>query len=73
MPTAIDTSALQEALTGLAGQVAEARPSVPVPGDLAPARRRRLAWHLDDYLLPRVRDLEAPHLVAPAARHLTDG
>src|ERR687898_822013 len=60
MPTAIDTAALQEALSGLAGQVANARPSAPGPGDLGPARRRRLAWHLDDYLLPRVRDLEAP-------------
>jgi energy-coupling factor transporter ATP-binding protein EcfA2 len=60
MPTAVDTTALLEALTGLAGQVATAMPSAPVPGDLGPARRRRLAWHLDDYLLPRVRDLEAP-------------
>src|ERR671910_3064134 len=60
MPTAIDTAALQEALIELARQVADARPSAPEPGDLGPARRRRLAWHLDDYLLPRVRDLEAP-------------
>jgi hypothetical protein len=60
MPTTVDTTALLEALTGLAGQVATATPSAPVPGDLGPARRRRLAWHLDDYLLPRVRDLEAP-------------
>jgi energy-coupling factor transporter ATP-binding protein EcfA2 len=60
MPTAIDTTNLLDALAGLAGQVAEARPSAPGPGDLGPARRRRLAWHLDDYLLPRVRDLEAP-------------
>src|SRR5918992_1624138 len=60
MPTAIDTAALQEALSGLAGQVANARPSAPGPRDPGPARRRRLAWHLDDYLLPRVRDLEAP-------------
>ena len=60
MPTAVDTTALQAALTGLAEQVAGARPSAPGPGDLGPARRRRLAWHMDDYLLPRVRDLEAP-------------
>ncbi|HJW61555.1 MAG TPA: GTPase domain-containing protein, partial [Actinomycetota bacterium] len=60
MPTAVDTTALQAALTRLAGQVAAARASAPGPGDLGAARRRRLAWHLDDYLLPRVRDLEAP-------------
>jgi len=60
MPTAVDTTALQAALTGLAGQVASATASAPGPGDLGAARRRRLAWHLDDYLLPRVRDLEAP-------------
>ncbi|HET7516736.1 MAG TPA: GTPase domain-containing protein, partial [Actinomycetes bacterium] len=60
MPTAVDTTGLQEALTELSRQVADARASAPVPGDLGPARRRRLAWHLDDYLLPRVRDLEAP-------------
>src|SRR5919107_393352 len=60
MPTAVDTTALLDALTELARQVAEARASAPAPGDLGPARRRRLAWHLDDYLLPRVRDLEAP-------------
>jgi energy-coupling factor transporter ATP-binding protein EcfA2 len=60
MPTAVDTTDLQAALDGLAEQVAQARPVAPGPGDLGPARRRRLAWHLDDYLLPRVRDLEAP-------------
>ena len=60
MPTAVDTTALQAALTGLAAQVAAATASAPAPGDLGAARRRRLAWHLDDYLLPRVRDLEAP-------------
>jgi 50S ribosome-binding GTPase len=60
MPTAVDTAALQAALTELARQVAAARASAPGPGDLGAARRRRLAWHLDDYLLPRVRDLEAP-------------
>src|SRR5215218_7236021 len=60
MPTAVDTTALQAALTGLAEQLAAARASAPAPGDLGAARRRRLALHLDDYLLPRVRDLEAP-------------
>ena len=60
MPTAVDTTALQAALTGLAEQVAAASFGAPAPGDLGAARRRRLAWHLDDYLLPRVRDLEAP-------------
>jgi energy-coupling factor transporter ATP-binding protein EcfA2 len=60
MPTAVDTTALQAALTELAEQVAAASSSAPGPGDLGAARRRRLAWHLDDYLLPRVRDLEAP-------------
>src|SRR5919204_2830363 len=60
MPTAVDTTALQAALRGLADQVATATAVAPAPGDLWAARRRRLAWHLDDYLLPRVRDLEAP-------------
>jgi 50S ribosome-binding GTPase len=60
MPTAVDTTTLQAALAGLGELVASARPSAPEPGDLSAARRRRLAWHLDDYLLPRVRDLEAP-------------
>src|SRR5512133_1545217 len=60
MPTAVDTTSLQAALAGLAGQVAAASSRAPGPGDLGAARRRRLAWHLDDYLLPRVRDLEAP-------------
>ena len=60
MPTAVDTTSLQAALTGLAGQVAASGSRAPGPGDLGAARRRRLAWHLDDYLLPRVRDLEAP-------------
>ena len=60
MPTVVDTTALQAALTELDEQVAAARSVAPAPGDLGAARRRRLAWHLDDYLLPRVRDLEAP-------------
>jgi hypothetical protein len=55
-----DSSALQTALVELAGQLAGAGPRVPEPDDQGFERRRRLAWHLDDYLLPRVRDLEAP-------------
>lgn len=56
----IDTAALQRALGELSALVAAATPRAPVPGDVAAERRRRLAWHLDEYLLPRVRDLEAP-------------
>ena len=58
--TTPDTSALQTALAELTERLAGAGPRVPEPGDEADERRRRLAWHLDDYLLPRVRDLEAP-------------
>jgi hypothetical protein len=60
MPTAVDTTALQAALARLAGLVAAAVPRAPAPDDQSQDRRRRLAWQLDDYLLPRVRDLEAP-------------
>jgi len=60
MPTAVDTTALQAALARLAELVAAAVPRAPEPGDQSQDRRRRLAWQLDDYLLPRVRDLEAP-------------
>jgi hypothetical protein len=60
MPTAVDTTALQATLARLAGLVAAAVPRAPGPGDQSQDRRRRLAWQLDDYLLPRVRDLEAP-------------
>jgi hypothetical protein len=60
MPTSVDTTALQAALAGLAERLAGARPRAPGPDDSSEQRRRRLAWHLDDYLLPRVRDLEAP-------------
>ena len=42
MPTTADTAALLDALTGLAGQVAVATPSAPVPGDLGPAGQRAL-------------------------------
>jgi 50S ribosome-binding GTPase len=60
MPTAVDTAAVQAALAGLAERLEAARPAAPGPGDQSEVRRRRLAWHLADYLLPRVRDLEAP-------------
>jgi hypothetical protein len=60
MPTAVDTTALQAALARLAELVAAAVPRAPGPGDQGQDRRRRLAWQLDDYLRPRVRDLEAP-------------
>jgi hypothetical protein len=60
MPTSVDTTALQAALARLAELVAAAVPRAPGPGDQSQDRRRRLAWQLDDYLRPRVRDLEAP-------------
>jgi hypothetical protein len=60
MPTAVDTTLLQTALARLAARLAAAAPRAPGPDDPGQERRRRLAWHLDDYLLPRVRDLEAP-------------
>jgi 50S ribosome-binding GTPase len=60
MPTVVDTTALQAALAELAEELAGARARAPGPDDRSEERRRRLAWHLDDYLLPRVRDLEAP-------------
>jgi energy-coupling factor transporter ATP-binding protein EcfA2 len=60
MPTAVDTTAVQAALAELAERLSAARTRAPGPDDHSEERRRRLAWHLDDYLLPRVRDLEAP-------------
>jgi hypothetical protein len=60
MPTAVDTTALQASLARLAELMAAAVPRAPGPDDQGQDRRRRLAWQLDDYLLPRVRDLEAP-------------
>jgi hypothetical protein len=56
----IDTAAVQRALDQLSALVEAARFQVPVPGDGGEEHRRRLAWHLQEYLLPRVRDLEAP-------------
>src|SRR5919202_408193 len=55
-----DTSALQTALADLRRQVAGAGVRAPEPGDTSEDRRQRLVWHLDEYLLPRVRDLDAP-------------
>jgi Dynamin family len=56
-----DTAALLDALAALRGAVERARPRLPLGADPErDARRRRLIWHLDEYLLPRVRDLEAP-------------
>jgi hypothetical protein len=60
MPTAVDTTTLQAALARLAELVAAATPRAPGPDDQGQDRRRRLSWQLHDYLLPRVRDLEAP-------------
>jgi len=62
MPT-IDTFALQRALAELGDGLAAASPRAPGPDDGFAERRRRLLWHLDHYLLPRVRDLEAPLVV----------
>ncbi len=60
MPTP-DTASLLDALDALRGAVQGARPRLPPSADPErDARRRRLVWHLDEYLLPRVRDLEAP-------------
>jgi Dynamin family len=58
---AADTAPLLEALAALRATVQAARPRLPAVADHErEARRRRLVWHLDEYLLPRVRDLEAP-------------
>jgi energy-coupling factor transporter ATP-binding protein EcfA2 len=60
---AIDTAPVQQALSDLSALVATATPRAPVPDDRGEEQRRRLAWHLEEYLLPRVRDLEAPLVV----------
>ena len=60
---AIETAAVQQALSELSALVATATPRAPVPGDRGEEQRRRLAWHLEEYLLPRVRDLESPLVV----------
>src|SRR4029450_6763751 len=59
----IDTAAVQQALSDLSALVATATPRAPAPGDSGEEQRRRLAWDLEEYLLPRVRDLEAPLVV----------
>jgi hypothetical protein len=60
----VDTFALLRALAELGDGLAAASPRAPEPDDGGAAeRRRRLVWHLDHYLLPRVRDLEAPLVV----------
>src|SRR4029453_1993466 len=46
MPSAVDTTALQAALTGLAEQVAAARASAPAPGDLGAAPPPPAGRHL---------------------------
>ncbi|HEX6675890.1 MAG TPA: GTPase [Actinomycetes bacterium] len=56
----IDTAAVQRALDELGELVAAATPRAPEPGDGGEEQRRRLVWHLREFLLPRVRDLEAP-------------
>jgi hypothetical protein len=57
-----DTTELHTALAALRAAVDAAVPRLPDPDSASErdARRRRLAWHLDEYLLPRVRDLDAP-------------
>ena len=62
MPT-IDTFAVQRALAELGDALAAASPRASGSDDGFGERRRRLVWHLDHYLLPRVRDLEAPLVV----------
>jgi hypothetical protein len=58
-----DTSALLVALEGLGGQVAELRLPLDAPGAEAGRRlRQEIADQLDDYVLPRLRRIEAPLL-----------
>lgn len=60
MPTAPE---LAEALTSLRDAVATARFNLAVPGaDEAAATGRALVHQIDDYLLPRLRSLDAPLL-----------
>jgi hypothetical protein len=58
----LDTSGLQDALADLDEAVEAARPRLPAVdgGTERDARRQRLAWHLESYLVPRVADLTAP-------------
>jgi energy-coupling factor transporter ATP-binding protein EcfA2 len=55
-----DTGALHDALGALRRLVDAAVPRLPAVDPERDGRRSRLAWHLDEYLLPRVRDLDAP-------------
>ncbi len=59
----VDTFSLQRALAELGDGLAAASPRAPGADDGFAERRRRLVWHLGHYLLPRVRDLEAPLVV----------
>src|SRR5262245_37489170 len=61
VPT-LDTVGLREALADLGRAVDRARPRLhgDPAGPERDARRQRLAWHLESYLLPRVGDLTAP-------------
>jgi energy-coupling factor transporter ATP-binding protein EcfA2 len=61
VPT-LDTAGLREALADLGEAVDRARPRLhgDPGGPERDARRQRLAWHLESYLLPRVGDLTAP-------------
>src|SRR6266508_1237666 len=59
----VDTFSLQRALAEFGDGLAAASPRAPGADDGFAERRRRLVWHLGHYLLPRVRDLEAPLVV----------
>ncbi|MGH8893215.1 MAG: ABC transporter [Actinomycetes bacterium] len=63
MAPGADTSALLVALEGLGDQVAELRLPLEAPGaDRGRRRRREIADQLEDYLLPRLRRIDAPLL-----------
>lgn len=57
-----EAARLYQTLAGLRDAVRQARPPLTAErGDgEVDARRQRLVWHLDAYLLPRVLDLDAP-------------
>lgn len=63
MAPGVDTSALLVALEGLGGQVAELRLPLEAPGAAAGRRlQQEIADQLDDYVLPRLRRIDAPLL-----------
>ena len=63
MAVGADTPSLLAALEGLARQVAELRLPLDTPStDAALRLRREIADQLDDYLLPRLRRIDAPLL-----------